>query len=364
MFGQSLQPHSLSGAFSVPADLEASEPPEHRGLSRDGVRLMITRGDTERIEHTRFSSLPEHLRAGDVLVLNASDTLKASVPAWRDDGRPLRLHLSTRLPADLHIVELRTPAGAGTTPFFEGRQGERLTLPEGAHALLLTPHRSDARGQSGAGVRLWIASVSLPEPLTAYLERHGDPIRYPYARQPWPIEAYRTVYATEAGSAEMPSAGRAFTKPLLARLRAKGVKLVSVILHTGVSSLEDREPPCEEFYRVPSDTADAVNEARALGHRAIAVGTTTLRALETVTGEDGITHPGQGLTDLVITPRRGVRAVTGMLTGLHEPRASHLAMLEALAGPAHLTRAYEAALRERYLWHEFGDLHLLLRPDS
>jgi S-adenosylmethionine:tRNA ribosyltransferase-isomerase len=158
----------------------------------------------------------------------------------------------------------------------------------------------------------------------------------------------------------MPSAGRAFTPELITRLVARGVQIAPLLLHTGVASLEDHEPPYEEFYRVPLETARLVNGARAAGRQVIAVGTTVVRALETVTDAEGVTHPGEGWTRLVVTPERGLRAVNGLLTGFHEPRATHLAMLEALAGRRHLEIAYAEALRERYLWHEFGDLHLIL----
>src|SRR5262249_11678535 len=153
---------------------------------------------------------------------------------------------------------------------------------------------------------------------------------------------------------------RAFTPELMTRLIAQGVQIAPLLLHTGVASIENHEPPYEEYYRVSLATARVVNEARATGRRVIAIGTTVVRALETVTDESGVAHPGEGWTSLIITPERGVRAVDGLLTGLHEPRASHLAMLEAICGREHLRLAYAEALRERYLWHEFGDLHLLL----
>ena len=158
----------------------------------------------------------------------------------------------------------------------------------------------------------------------------------------------------------MPSAGRAFTPELITSLVAAGVQVLPLLLHTGVASLEAHEPPYEEFYRVPAQTARQVTAARRNGQRIIAVGTTVVRALETVTDERGETHPGSGWTDIVITPQRGVRAVNGLLTGLHEPQATHLAMLAALAGRNHLRLAYGHALRKEYLWHEFGDLHLLI----
>jgi S-adenosylmethionine:tRNA ribosyltransferase-isomerase len=138
-------------------------------------------------------------------------------------------------------------------------------------------------------------------------------------------------------------------------LRTSGRKVRSCM-----SWLESHKPPYEEFYRVPLETARLVNAARAKGKRVIAVGTTVVRALETVTDEEGTAHPGEGWTKLVITPQRGLRAVNAMITGLHEPCATHLSMLEALAGLEHLKITYREALQERYLWHEFGDLHLIL----
>ncbi|MDP9439514.1 MAG: S-adenosylmethionine:tRNA ribosyltransferase-isomerase, partial [Actinomycetota bacterium] len=207
---------------------------------------------------------------------------------------------------------------------------------------------------------LWISTLDLPFSLNEYLDAYGAPIRYRYVREAWPSDYYQTVYATEKGSAEMPSAGRAFTPELITRLVAGGVQVAPLVLHTGVASLEEDEPPYEEFYRVPAATARLVNAARGSGRRVVAVGTTVVRALETVTGPDGATHPGEGWTDRIVTPERGVRSVSAMLTGLHEPRSTHLWMLEAVAGRGHLGIAYGEALKEGYLWHEFGDLHLVL----
>jgi S-adenosylmethionine:tRNA ribosyltransferase-isomerase len=376
--------------FDLPPELEASEPPEGRGLARDEVRLMVSHYRDDRVVHTRFRHIGDHLHPGDVLVINTSGTLNAALPADRADGTRLELHLSTRLPADLWVVELRqsptggrqSPAGGhqsleggkgfmggASLPFFDAQAGERLDLPGGGRVTLLTPYRSDQRApflvgaeENGPGrrIRLWVATLHLPSTLEDYLARYGFPIRYGYVPQPWPGAYYQTVYAEEVGSAEMPSAGRAFTHELLARLVARGVQVAPLVLHTGVASPEDHEPPYEEFYRVSLDTARVVNAARAAGRPVVAVGTTTARALETVADETGAVHPGRGWTDLVITPGRGLRAVDGLLTGLHEPRASHLALLETLAGPCHLNVAYAQAIERGYLWHEFGDLHLIL----
>ena len=347
-------------AFELAPELEASEPPEARGLARDEVRLMVSYLADNRIIHTRFCELTSFLAPGDALVINTSATMNAALNAIRSDGTSFELHLSTRLPSDLWSVELRTPGAKGTQPFYNAAPGETLTLPGNASVTLHVPYRNHPEGHTTGPARLWIATLRLPCSLDDYLAHYGFPIRYGYVRQSWPLSYYQTVYATEPGSAEMPSAGRPFTPELVTQLVARGVQVTPLILHTGVASLESHEPPCEEYYRVPPETARVVNVARAAGKRVVAVGTTVVRALETVTDTDGVAHPGEGWTDLVIAPERGLRAVNALLTGLHEPRASHLAMIQALAGRAHLLIAYAEALRERYLWHEFGDLHLIL----
>ena len=364
--------------FDLPQKLEASEPPEARGFERDEVRLLVSYKSDARVFHARFRDLGDFLKSGDVLVINTSGTMNAALEAEREDGTKLELHLSTRLPADLWTVEVRIPEGSATEPFRSARAGETLRLPGRATATLHVPYPRNARGS-----RLWISTLDLPEPVEEYMNQHGFPIRYGYVKGSWPLSYYQTVYANETGSAEMPSAGRAFTPELITNLVARGVQVAPLILHTGVASLEEDEPPYEEFYRVPSETTRLVNAAHAADRRVVAVGTTVVRALETVTDEDGIAHPGEGWTGLVVTPELGIRSVDAMLTGLHEPRSTHLAMLQALvenkhsralssraeaaskrcsalAGEKHLKAAYAEALREGYLWHEFGDLHLIL----
>jgi S-adenosylmethionine:tRNA ribosyltransferase-isomerase len=228
-----------------------------------------------------------------------------------------------------------------------------VRLPDGGSVELLAPYeRSNGR--------LWIASLHLPLPLLTYLAVHGRPIRYGYVQGAWPVSMYQNVYATEPGSAEMPSAGRPFTPEVITRLVAKGVNVAPIVLHTGVSSLESHEAPYAEPYRVDPHTAHLVNDTHRQGGRVVAVGTTVVRALETVADERGHVHPGDGWTETVITPERGVYAVDGLLTGWHEPEASHLDMLEAIAGRDLVELSYGAALAEGYLWHEFGDVHLIL----
>ncbi|MEV4330743.1 S-adenosylmethionine:tRNA ribosyltransferase-isomerase [Streptomyces sp. NPDC049597] len=343
-------------SLTVPEELSARVPAEERGAGRDDVRLLVSRGT--RVSHHAFRGLPRHLRAGDVLVVNTSLTLAAAVDG-RVGGEPVVVHFSTQGDDLRWAVELRRPNGSGSTvPRPGGPSGAVVRLPGGAHLVLEEPLTPGAR-------RLWWASVSVG--VAGLLARHGRPIRYGYTTRDQPLAAYQTVFALPSpegfGSAEMPSAGRPFTAPLVAELVSRGVQFAPVTLHTGVASAEAHEPPYPERFEVPATTAWLVNAARAAGGRVVAVGTTAVRALESAADPAGVVGPAAGWTDLVVTPRRGVRVVDGLLTGLHEPAASHLLMLGAIAGEAALTRAYSEALRHRYLWHEFGDVHLVL-PDS
>ena len=347
--------------FSLPPELEASAPPEARGLRRDEVRLMVSNYSTDQVRHTRFYHLDKYLDEGDVIVINTSRTRNSALLATRADGSVLELHLSIHIDDNLWTVELRSINETGKTKHLDdARAGETLNLPGAVSATLQGPFVSDCNDNSKPSETLWLAKINFPQDVDDYLARYGFPIRYNYVKERWPLSFYQTVYATEPGSAEMPSAGRPFTPKLLKRLQAKGVKIAPLILHTGVSNIETHEPPYKEFYRVTPETAHLVNEARATGHRIVAVGTTAIRALESVTNGEGKTHAGEGWTCLVITPQRKLRAVNALITGMHEPEATHLAMLEALAGLSHIKLAYEEALQKGYLWHEFGDLHLII----
>ena len=333
--------------YHLPDGLEAHEPPEQLGLTRDAVRLLVSAGPGCHT-HTSFSDLPRFLTPGDVVVINTSATVPAAVPA---DGGLHLLHLSTSLPGGLWLVELRLPSGFGTVPAAV-ESPRTVPLAGGQAATLLAPF--------GEG-RLWFARLSFADhDLLPYLARWGQPVRYAYAGGAWPLSAYQNVYATEPGSAELASAGRPFTTDVLTRLVARGVRIAPLVLHTGVSSLELGEAPYPERYAVPLATAQVVNATRREGGRVVAVGTTVVRALETVADEHGDVHPGHGWTDLVVTPERGVRVVSGLVTGWHPPRASHLLLLEAVAGRRLLEEAYAEAVAAEYRWHEFGDSHLLL----
>jgi S-adenosylmethionine:tRNA ribosyltransferase-isomerase len=357
-------------AFTLPPEREAHEPPEARGVPRDGVAMLVSRGAAGEISHHAFTELPPLLLPGDLLVVNNSATMPAAVRladtrlAGRMVPSGIAVHFSTPLPDGDWLVELREVRGISTVPYQGGwpswggpagsgvRAGQELPLPAGAVLTLGSRFTS----------RLWRARLSTA--VIPYLLRHGSPIRYSYVQRPWPIESYQTVFGTTPGSAEMPSASRPFTPEIVARLVARGITFAPITLHTGVSSLEGDEDPYPEPFDVPPATARLVNLTRRSGGRVIAVGTTVVRALETAARAAGaapnLVVPAGGWTEHIVTPCSPLLAVDGLVTGLHEPRSSHLRMLAAFAGLDLLGRCYEAAIDHGYLWHEFGDLHLLL----
>jgi len=330
--------------FVLPASLEAHEPPEARGLPRDAVRMLVSRRASGEISQHGFADLPGLLLPGDLLVINTTATLPAHVRVSAE----LAVHFSGPRPDGSWLTELRLVRGKTTVPNDRGYPGQRLSLPGGAVLTL----------EGRATARLWRARLSVA--VVPYLLRYGKPIRYAYVPREWPLTYYQTVFAREPGSAEMPSASRPFSPSVVTRLASAGVLIAPLTLHCGVSSLEGDEEPYPEPYDVPPATADLVNHVRARGGRVIAGGTTVVRALETVAAADGRVTAAAGWTSHVVTPETGVRAVDGLLTGLHEPRSSHLQMLAAFAGPGLLSRCYQTAVDAGYLWHEFGDVHLLL----
>ncbi len=334
--------------FDLPDELAASKPPEERGVARDQVRMLVAAPSG--IAHARFAELPAFLAPGDLVVVNTSATLAAAVDGYRADGRDVVVHFSTALDDGAWLVELRPPVHP-TGPVPDAYAGEQVSLPAGVRLTLLNAHGGD---------RLWRARVAVEGEVHEYLARHGRAITYPYVTGRWPLSAYQTVFARDPGSAEMPSAGRPFTADLVTSLVSSGSAVAPITLHTGVSSLEEGEPPLDERYRVPDATARLVNLTKASGGRVVAVGTTVTRALETVAQVDGWVFPGAGWTDLVLGADRPARVVDGLITGWHAPGASHLHLLEAVAGAELVGAAYGVAVGERYLWHEFGDSCLLL----
>jgi S-adenosylmethionine:tRNA ribosyltransferase-isomerase len=332
--------------FVLPESLSASAP----ALGRDQVRLLVA--DPCGVVHSHFTQLGEFLAPGDLVVVNTSATLPAAVNGARARGEVVTVHFATALDDKTWVVEVR-PSVAATGPVEDLVAGERIVLPAGVVLTIMSPH---PMGQA----RLWRARVPAQIDVVGYLTRVGRPIRYAYVREPVPLARYQTVFAREAGSAEAPSAALAFSHELVTDLVSRGVVLAPIVLHTGVSSQQAGEPPQPERFRVPAPTARLVNATRAAGGRVIAVGTTVTRALESAVGHDGQAHAAHGWTDVVLGPEHPAQVVSGLVTGWHAPGASHLQLLQAVAGRELVEHAYAEALREQYLWHEFGDSCLLL----
>jgi S-adenosylmethionine:tRNA ribosyltransferase-isomerase len=341
--------------FRRPPASDATEPPEARGLARDGVKLLVARPSG--VSHARFADLGDYLQQGDLLVVNNSATLPAAVDGLRA-GQPVAIHFSTERAEKLWVVELR-PAGNATGHLTDVRPGERVEMPGGGAIVIRSSYPEPGVG----GARLWTARVVLEGPgeaVVSYLAQHGHPIRYSYVPQRWPLSYYQTVFARQPGSAEMASAARPFSTNLVSALVSAGIAIAPITLHAGVASAEAGELPGAEPFHVPAATARLVNLTRATGGRVIAVGTTVTRALESAAYPDGVVYRALGWTDLVLGAGRPSRVVDGLITGWHDAGASHLLLLEAVAGAELVDLAYREAVEHGYLWHEFGDSALLL----
>jgi len=325
--------------------VEATEPPEWRGIARDAVRMLVTDRATRSHSHKHFCDLPSLLRSGDLLVVNDSATLPAALVCHpersRSVGNSIPLHISTKIDERLWMVEPRGPVTSG----------EKLTLSGGGTATMLSPI-------DPWRPRVWYATFEMGEPMYAYLAKHGAPIRYAYLTRTFPLQTYQTIFARTEGSSEMPSAARPFTERVVAGLCDNGIAIATITLHCGVASFEHPERPGSERFIVPAETAARVNAARREGRRVVAVGTTVVRALESAASEDGIIA-SQGWTDLFINETHQLKSIDALISGFHEATATHLAMLRAFADAPLLDEAYAEAADRSYYYHEFGDIHLI-----
>lgn len=330
---------------------EARSTPEARGLQRDEVRLLVSVGQEH--HHSSFKELAGFLRSGDLLVVNRSATLAASLEAEGSPGT-FMLNLSTRYGTGLWLTEPRwSPSRPGPLPL---STGERIMVA-GSAATVLAPYPGLPR----------LRFVAFEQDPVRLMRRHGRPIRYGYLSADTVLADYQTIFADRPGSAEMPSAARPFTVRVLESLERAGIELVSLTLHAGVSSLEHGDLHGGELYPEPfeltTDAAAHLNDANRLGRRIIAVGTTVVRAL-TSTWDGRAFRAARGMTRVYVRPGRQLPPLAGLLTGFHDPKATHLALLEALAGRELVADGYRQARESGYLWHEFGDVNLLLGRSS
>jgi S-adenosylmethionine:tRNA ribosyltransferase-isomerase len=339
--------------FTAPDDTVAPGPAEQRGVARDATRLLVARPGC--VEHTEFRHLADHLCPGDLVVVNDSATVPGQLDAVSDRHGPVVVHLATALDDGTWVVEVRSAPDAARA-VLDAAAGDRISLDR-LTLDLLAPYPRPRSSPTGVGNRLWRAQAT--GDAGRAMRRSGRPIAYGYLDRRYPLSAYQTVFAARPGSAEMPSAARPFTHDLVTRLVTKGVGVVPITLHTGVSSQEAGETPQPERFAVPENTARQVNAVRAGGGRVVAVGTTVTRALESAV-DAGRVVAREGWTERVVTPARPPRVVTGLVSGWHDPAASHLLLVEAVAGAELAQRAYDAASSGGYLWHEFGDAGLFL----
>jgi len=340
--------------FELPENLACPLPTEERGLRRDDVRLLVTADDGKVVKHSHFHQLTEFLQPGDLLVVNTSATVAAAIPLHLPNGNEGVLHLSNQLKNGRWLVEIRAIENNKTKRWKKGQEAMLLNLPNGGQLQLKQRFYNNHHL-----LDLWEVDLLLPKSIETYLHENGRAIRYSYSDKHYPLSYYQTQFSTTMGSAEMPSAARGFTVELVEKLIAKGVDIVPVLLHTGVSSLELDEKPYPEYMEISAISAQKINEAKQNGARVIAVGTTAIRALESAVDENNQVKAFKGHTELFIDHDYKMKIADALLTGFHEPEASHLLMLQALVSVRHLEEAYATAINNNYYWHEFGDLHLI-----
>ena len=350
---------SMAYNFYLPDYLQRPKPTETRGIPRDEIRLMVSNISNNHIEHTIFRNIGEYLRPDDVLVINTTGTLNTPLKAMTKDGISVKVHLSSKQKDNHWAVALRKATENEIENFHTVHQGEFLALDGGGSVEIIQPYCSKNSHQQH--LQLWETKIHIEGDLQNYLDENTTPIFPNYIREQYPQSYYQTVFAKEMGSTQLASGGRGFTASLLTRLIAKGIQVVPVLLHIGGGIENIGKPgPFEEYYQVSEVTANTINKARKAGKRIIAIGTTVVRALETVANKDGFIKSGEGKTNKFITPEQGVYAIDGLVTGLQSPKASHLLLIEALTGRQHLEICYQEGIEQSYQWHKFGDVHLIL----
>lgn len=335
--------------FYLPEELNASHPPEKRGVRRDHVRMMVLNRATGETKHDHFFHLGEYLQPGDLVIANNSRTIPAVLQAqWSRNNEPIALKVEVRLARRRH--EDIWDALVVANPVIPGDQ--LVFSPELSATVIADKENSPLKiiHFTKKGTELFNIIYAL-----------GEPIRYEYIEQPWDLDYYQTIFASHPGSVEMPSAGRAFSWELIFKLKRKNILLDFIQLHTGLSYLLDdnwNQTPedNEEEYHISERTMERILQTKASGKRVIAVGTTVVRALESAARNGALS----GLTTLYIDNHYSLKIADGIITGFHEPQASHLDMLSAFVSEKHLLQAYDQAIDAGYLWHEFGDMNLIL----
>ena len=329
--------------FDLPVDLIAQQPTERRGDSR----LMVVNRSTGEISHRQFSDIVELIPAGDALVINTTKVFRARLLGLRDNG------------ANAEILLLR-PLGesmweAMVHPGGKLKPGRIVKIAEDFEAEILSTTERRTR----------VVQLNSKLPIEAAIEKYGHIPLPPYitrADQATDVERYQTVYAKESGSVAAPTAGLHFTPELLDSLETKGVRRADLILHVGAGTFRpvETEHPAdhvmhEESYTLPARAAALLNETRASGGKIWAVGTTSVRTLESAIGEDGLFREKSADTRIFIRPPYEFRAVDRLITNFHLPRSTLIMLVAAFAGYELTMRAYAEAIAARYRLYSYGD---------
>ena len=333
--------------YELPQELIAQTPPADRSASR----LLLYDRNTRSITDGVFSDVASHLHPGDVLVRNTTRVIAARLIGVREDtGGHMEFLLLRRAEGDRWEC-LAKPAR-------RARPGQEYRVGDGLRVRVL----GDTGAEGGKLVELLYDGI-----LEEVLDRVGQTPLPPYITERLEDpERYQTVYARERGSAAAPTAGLHFTQALLDRLRAQGVRIVDVLLHVGLGTfrpvsaerVEDHHMHAE-YCEVTAEAARAINEARAAGGRVVAVGTTSVRTLESAATPDGLVQPFAGQTSIFITPGYAFRAVDALITNFHLPESTLLMLVSAFAGREEMLRVYRHAVQQRYRFFSFGDAMLI-----
>jgi S-adenosylmethionine:tRNA ribosyltransferase-isomerase len=340
--------------FTLPRELLAREPCEARGKARSDSRMLVLDRSNNTVSHARVCDIGRYLCPGDIIVLNNSKTVPSVFDARREDGGRITLYLCSGRGDDVWHAYLE--------PSRDVTFGFRVFAGDGAAGNLV----GEVIGVHDSIPGLYVMKFQYEGELFDILNRIAKPVYSTYARRQWELDYYQNFHACVPGSVEQPSAGRHFTPELLDSLAAQGIEMAYLTLHTGMSNLtieEDRvgeHSMYEEYFSIDNAVAEKINEARSRGGRVLGIGTTVMRALETVADEQGQIRPFSGWTDLFIAPGYQFKAVDMFLTNFHGPRTTRLALIMAFAGIDLVKRGYAEAIKQGYLFYEFGDTTLTI----
>lgn len=345
--------------------MQAAKYPRAR---RDDVRLLIVDASSGAFSEKKAADLPNYLSVGDLLVVNDAATLPASLLGQDAQGQPIELRLCGPAEGERFSAVV---FGAGDWRIPTEHRAPPKDLQLGARLILAADLSAQVTAISPLSPRLIEMEFNLHgAALWAALYRKGRPVQYSYLQDDLNLWSVQTVYGARPWAAEMPSAGRPLTWQTLLALRQKGIELCWITHAAGLSStgdpVLDRALPLPERYDIPQTTVAAIARARRRQGRIIAVGTTVVRALEgaarnaQVAGAaPGTLTAGSARTDLLLDAHTRLQVVDALLSGLHGPKESHFRLLSAFAPAAFLSAAWEHAIQQGYLCHEFGDLCLL-----